>query len=413
MEITTRRAGEILELCVSGRLDAYWADHLSTALEDALRGGADHIQLNLADVSFMSSVGIRVLLTFYKQLQRINGTLTVSNPSEAVKTVLELTGLDALLGGAGAVAAAAPRAAARGLERPGISFEIFEVSPDASLHCTVVGTPELLEGCRFAAEHCRTMRFPDETFAVGLGAFGHEFADCQRRFGEFVAASGAAAYLPTDGSNVPDYLVSSGALVPELKVLYGLVCAGSFAQLARFEGKEGAGPVGLAALADAGLQIAACDTAGIVMVAESAGLVGAALRRSPALEPSAAAPFGYPQIREWLSFTPERAYPRSLALVVGVATRAERPPLTPLLRPMSAQPWPAGHFHAAAFSYRPLQKGVINLQRTVSTLFEAETLQGVLHLLSDSRDIVGTGDSEFVRGACWIAPITEIVADRG
>jgi hypothetical protein len=49
----------------------------------------------------------------------------------------------------------------------------------------------------------------------------------------------------------------------------------------------------------------------------------------------------------------------------------------------------------------------------VSTLFEAETLQGVLHLLSDSRDIVGVGDSEFVRGACWVAPITEIVADRG
>lgn len=413
MEITTRRTNAFLELTVSGRLDAYWADHLSTALEDAIRGGADRIQLNLAGVSFMSSVGIRVLLTFYKQLQRINGTLTVTNPSEAVKTVLELTGLDALLGGGGAVAAAAPRGAARGLERPGVRFEIFDLRPDAALRCTVVGAPELLEGCRFASEHCRTMRVPDGTFAVGLGALGDEFADCRNRFGEFLAAGGAASYLPTDGSNVPDYLVSSGALVPEVKMLYGLVCAGSFARLVRFERNEGAGPVTLAELADAGLEIAASDTAGIVMVAESAGLVGAALRRSPALEPAAAAPFGYPEIREWLSFTPERAFPRSLALVVGVAARVDQPPLPPLLRPLSAQPWPAGHFHAAAFSYRPLPKGVIDVQPTVSTLFEAETLQGILHLLADRRAISGAGESEFVRGACWIAPITEIVANGG
>ena len=294
-----------------------------------------------------------------------------------------------------------------------MSFEIFEVAPGASLRCKAVGTPELLEGCRFAVEHCRPMRFPDGTFAVGLGAFGREFADCQARFGEFLAAGGAAAYLPTDGTNVPDYLVSSGAMVPELNLLYALVCEGSFAQLARFETKAGEGPVGLAALAEGCLEIAAADAVGIVMVAESAGLMGAALRRSPALEPSDAAPFGYPQIREWLSFTSERAYPRSLALVVGVAARAERPLLTAMLRPMTAQPWPAGHFHGAAFSYRPLQKGAIELKPTVSILFEAETLQGVLHLLADDRDIVGVGDSEFVRGGCWIAPISEIVADRG
>ncbi len=76
-------------------------------------------------------------------------------------------------------------------------------------------------------------------------------------------------------------------------------------------------------------------------------------------------------------------------------------------------PWPAGHFHAAAFSYRPLQKGALDVKTTVSTLFEAETLQGVLHLLNDDREIAGAGQSEFVRGACWIGPITEVVTERG
>jgi hypothetical protein len=55
-----------------------------------------------------------------------------------------------------------------------------------------------------------------------------------------------------------------------------------------------------------------------------------------------------------------------------------------------------------------LKKGSIELNTTVTTLFETETLQGVLHLLSDTREAAGPQQSEFVRGACWIAPASEI-----
>ncbi len=99
-------------------------------------------------------------------------------------------------------------------------------------------------------------------------------------------------------------------------------------------------------------------------------------------------------------------------MVVGVALGAEQPALSSLLRPLGAAAWPAGHFHAAAFSYRPLPKGRIELTPTVTMLFTAETLQGVLHLLNDDRPTVGAGQSEFVRGACWVAPITDIVTER-
>src|ERR1043166_9689554 len=110
MDITKQQTGDALEVAVTGRLDAFWGDHLSAALDEAVRGGADHIRLNMADVSYMSSVGIRVLLKFYKQLQRMNGTFAVSNPSDAVKDVLELAGLQELLAVRTApTSAAAPR----------------------------------------------------------------------------------------------------------------------------------------------------------------------------------------------------------------------------------------------------------------------------------------------------------------
>src|SRR5262249_52825484 len=157
----------------------------SAALDETVRAGADRIRLNMAGVTFLSSAGIRTLLKVYKQLQRINGALSVSNPSDAVKTVLELAGLQELL--AGAPTPASPtteaRLAARHSDHGAATFEVFDLAPGAQLRCHVVGSPEPLAGCRFAAAHCRTRSFPDTAFGLGLGALGRHFEDAQARFG--------------------------------------------------------------------------------------------------------------------------------------------------------------------------------------------------------------------------------------
>ena len=415
MEITTERVGAGVELRVVGRLDAYWADHLTRALEQAVRDGNDCIRINMAEVVYMSSVGIRVLLKFYKQLQRIKGSLSVSEPSEAVRTVLELAGLQVLLeaaGGAAMAEASAVRPESRRMETANGVFDVFGAAPNGSLACHVIGQPDLLQSCSFTAERCRKVTFGADALGVGLGAFGGDFADCQGRFGEFLAAGGAAAYLPTDGTNVPDSLIGAGAFVPQLSVLYAITCDGSLAHLARFEARDTQGSVPLSEVATTALALTTISAAGIVLVAESAGLVGATLQRSPVAKRAEADPFAYPEIRDWLSFTPERTHSRAVALVVGVVARADDPTLSPLLRPLGSAPWPVGHFHAAAFSYRPLQRGYVEMQPVVSALFEGEALQGVLHLLNDDRRISGAGESAFVRGACWVSPISSIVADR-
>src|SRR5262249_7418005 len=148
-----------------------------------------------------------------------------------------------------------------------------------------------------------------------------------------------------------DFLISSGELVPELKVLYGLRCQGEFGYLMRFE-TSGERPISLAELARAALEVSGAPVIGMTMVAESAGLLGAALRRSPAGATGGAdAPFRYPEVRSWLSFSTERLFARSLALVAGVAAGKEETPLAALLRRLGNKSAPVGHFHAAAFSY--------------------------------------------------------------
>jgi len=411
MEIVTQQLGDALEVKVMGRLDNYWTEHLRGNLEEIIRGGAHGIRLNLSEISFLSSAGVGLLVKFHTQLKGIGGSFIVTSPSERVKQVLDLCRLSTILL-APTIAVTPPpvqKVEVKRFSSPAGSFEVMQCAPGKPLIVERIGDPDLLKGCRFGPANCEMVTYPAATFGFGLGAFGHGFEDAQTRFGEFLAVGGSAAYLPTDGTNVPDFMVSSGKLVPEMNVLYGLRGEGAFTHLMRFETGTAEVPLSLAELVRTALEVSGSPAIGMVMVVESAGLVGAALRRSPAAAAAVNdAPFKYPDVRSWLSFSTERLYSRSLALISGVAASSECAPLAPLLRPLGTEAWPQGHFHAAAFSYRPLQKGSIDLKTTVTTLFETETLQGVLHLLTDARIAAGPQQSEFVRGACWIGAASEI-----
>lgn len=413
MEMTKRQNGEWLEVAVRGRLDAYWADHLSQGLGEAISGGARHIRLDLGDVDYLSSAGIRVLLKYYKQLKGSQGAFLVSNTSAPVKTVMALVGLEELLG---LKSQAAPREAppaeavgaqsrVRLLDRGTARFEIYDGAPFASQTCHVIGEAGRFLGGSFRQEQCRPLQFPRGTMAVGLGALGHDFQDCQGRFGQFLAVAGAVAYQPTDGTTVPDYQLQAGAFLPDAQVLACLTCEGSFAHLVRFAVVPPASALPFSELASACLDIARADALAMLLIAETASLIGTGLTRSPALDESAASALPREE-------SGQRAFTNCLTLAVGVAAREERQALEPLLQPLGKRSWPAGYFHAAAFSARPPMQGEIDLAETVTRLFEEGSLQGVLRLSSHGHVGAGAEQSRFVRGACWLAPIAQIETER-
>jgi hypothetical protein len=214
---------------------------------------------------------------------------------------------------------------------------------------------------------------------------------------------GTAVYQPADGTNVADYLVAAGSLGSEVHVLYCTACEGAFSRLIRFETPEAQLTAGLTGLLAACLDEAASDSIGVVMVAEASGLVGTALRRSPAVPIPDSDLFAYPGIRSRLSFTAERVFPRSVALVGGIVTRSAAGATHPQLRPLAGGLH--GHLHAAAFRFNPVRKGFIELAPTVADLFEGGRPLGVIHLLHDDRGPAGVGESEFTRGAAWIGAL--------
>jgi hypothetical protein len=67
------------------------------------------------------------------------------------------------------------------------------------------------------------------------------------------------------------------------------------------------------------------------------------------------------------------------------------------------------HHHAAVFSYHPVPQRTVGVQPVVASLFDEQTLRAVLHLLADRR-AGGAGESRFVRGLAWAAPIVTVSA---
>src|ERR1051326_1906054 len=135
MEIKKIQQRDHVELIAAGRLDEYWSSHLASVIEENIRGGAHRLRLNMAAVTYLSSAGIRILLQYYKQLQEIQGSFSVTEPSAFVRKILDMTRLSAILiheTAAGAPVNSPARRMGRRIERGAGQFEVLDYAEGGS-----------------------------------------------------------------------------------------------------------------------------------------------------------------------------------------------------------------------------------------------------------------------------------------
>lgn len=394
MEIVKQRSGDYLEVRVSGRLDNHWSTPFDEAIEEMIREGTHHLRVDLTDVTYLSSAGIGALMKAYRDTTGLQGSFVISAASDRVRTVLKMVALEGLLFGEEAepTFAKAPDAP----KQLHSESAVFEVHALAGGRCEweLVGEPAKLQSG--FGESARIVAEPD-LFALGVGALGHSYDECRGLFGEFLAAAGTAAYMPTDGTSTPDYTTRSGDLVAEIQALYAIVFRGAPSHLLRFEAATPGGSVPLSEVVSVCGELAGTADFGVVMAAEVLGLICTLLRRSPE-EP---ARLDFPAVREWLSYLPEHEHTRSSSIVVGVASENHSPFLRPVAERLN------GHFHAAVTAFRSLPRGRVEMADVLAQAFQPRSVVSVVHLLRDDRPIEGGGESEFLRGACWVFPIGE------
>jgi anti-sigma B factor antagonist len=94
IKISTKEYKRVDLVAVSGRVDSSTAPQLENALQKIIASGRYRIVVDLTGVDFISSAGIRVLLSALKQTRRFNrGDVRLAGLGTKVKKAFDLAGL--------------------------------------------------------------------------------------------------------------------------------------------------------------------------------------------------------------------------------------------------------------------------------------------------------------------------------
>ena len=90
MNINLNKNGAALNVNVSGRLDTTTAPELEKALSTQLEG-IESLTLDFAELAYISSAGLRVLLALQKTMNR-QGQMVVTHVNDNIMEVFDVTG---------------------------------------------------------------------------------------------------------------------------------------------------------------------------------------------------------------------------------------------------------------------------------------------------------------------------------
>jgi anti-sigma B factor antagonist len=96
MTITETKSDENVILQVAGRLDTTTAPQLESKLKECTKN-AKILALDLSNVEYISSAGLRVVLLAHKLMAGVGGKMSIAHPSDFCKQVFAATGMDGVL----------------------------------------------------------------------------------------------------------------------------------------------------------------------------------------------------------------------------------------------------------------------------------------------------------------------------
>jgi anti-anti-sigma factor len=97
MKINIRESGDVRIVNLAGSLDANTSITAETMIYQLLDSGTSKLVINLAETDYISSAGLRVLLSTAKRISAGKGRFILCQPNPAVYRILEISGFLAIL----------------------------------------------------------------------------------------------------------------------------------------------------------------------------------------------------------------------------------------------------------------------------------------------------------------------------
>ncbi len=208
MQVRTHTHGENLVFTLMGRLDAHGTQEAQKALDSLGSFKAKNFIIDLSEVPYLSSAGLRFFLTLHHWCMSWKGCLCLVGTQPYCVEVLRIGGLDGIFP-----------------QFPTLDLALKELGPEQEIITTdcgvftptagsveptaieVMGHVEDVLACRTTPASVRSKSFSSKEYSLGLGALGASAEDCIHLMGEMMTIGGTMVWLPTDGNDTPDFLV--------------------------------------------------------------------------------------------------------------------------------------------------------------------------------------------------------------
>jgi anti-anti-sigma factor len=224
----------VVQLRLTGRLDAHGAAEISSALPEARPGIV--VLADLRGVDYLSSAGVRVFVAWHKKLHAAGGRLVFAAVQPYCREVLRISGLEQVLVIFDTVEAAQAELGGGGETcRADCGEFVFHAGHAEPGAIEVLGQIEDVLAARITENQVVAKKFSAKGYSLGLGALGPSAESVMPYIGEMMTIGGTMVWLPTDGNDTPDFLVpqqDSDAVV--IRTGFNASIAGKFNEYVEF-----------------------------------------------------------------------------------------------------------------------------------------------------------------------------------
>jgi anti-anti-sigma factor len=436
MEIEDQLQGSFWVIRLNGRLDGAHAPKLQTFIDSKLVSPEiKQVALDMQHVQYLSSAGIRVLVSTVKQLRARGGDLIVTGLHGYCAEVLKVAGFDKLLTCFGSV-----EEAERNLRTPHHSLPWSSAQRWNTDHGTyrslkhaktpsralILGHIEDVLYSRVTEEMIHSKPFSSIEYSIGCGGLGSRVEDYLPIMGEMITIGGTMVWLPTDGKDTPDFLIphqSSDSVT--VRTNFNVAMEGDWQEYLLFESNQAEG-ITISQLYRDLFEYVKTQYPdfrgglGLALRAEMPATYGSGITRSPILEnqPANKQMVTHPDnVKEWFELDQEPRQRNVTGVIAGIGID-----LTADYSQYDSQKFGAAfyvnpgnkgatnqilHNHAVFFNPLPFPEDPGSIDEEIRNVVQQGTFVDMRHLLDSStvrQAIIGLSCiHEFARDTSGIA----------
>ncbi len=390
---TTKIQSGLAWLDVNGRIDSMSSTNIQRQFDELILSGSRLIVVNLEQVHFVSSAGLRVFLVAQKQLNKVGGEIILFKAPENVLNVLTMAGFDQIckiianeeqLAAVSSVGADAAEITATTVD--GITFKHRETPGASQGSLRIIGSQDPLSSAGYTENDVATIPQAELRFGLGLATMGERYEEYKHLFGEALIMNSHFYFYPAIKRPTVDYMFYSGKDAgTDCRFFHGFHFDGPYRYIASFETEKNF--VTLDRLIEWTRSLTfSTPLLGFVLLAESKGFFGMNLKQIPIPENKPAQVediFEVSQVTSWINFPVDPTDQNHIIAATGIVCRDKAACSADVQKLFSSES--VTHIHAGVFEKGPVSKNIDQFPGELNRVLTELEILRVQHVLGQSR----------------------------